>query len=238
MLLTIDSLSQMLQVPEDTVCRWVRERGLPAVPVNGKLRANPMQVLEWATELRIPVRTESLLTPPDGAIAVPRTAAGLAAEPCPGQALRRGGVLYGVPGRTRSAVLRAIAAKLPATVRIDRDELVQLLEEREVQANTYLADGVALPHPRFPVIDPSQPPTLVLAVPAEAPAWGPHGEPAEVVCLLLSPNVRTHLLLVSRIAAAQADLRELLRKHAPLEKLCRALTVAPASTAPLSAAAR
>lgn len=234
MLLTVQNLSAILLVPEATVYRWVEERGLPAFQVNGRLRANPVQVLEWATEKRVPMRSEGISL----ATNVDYDSAGRRPNIDPGleEALRRGGVHHGLRGDSAREILEWMVARLPSTCQVNREDLMQLLLQREAQGTTYVAEGVAVPHPRCPVIDPSQPPTLMIATLAQPLAWGPEGENAEVLCLLLSPNVRAHLHLVSKLVGAipQTHFRDLLRKHSPLEDVCSCFS--PAARAPSYAA--
>ena len=50
MQLTIRQATRYLGVDEDTVHRWIKERGLPAHRVSERLHLNAIELWEWATE--------------------------------------------------------------------------------------------------------------------------------------------------------------------------------------------
>src|SRR5438445_5914140 len=58
MQLTVRDVSKFLNVPESTVTRWIKQRGLPSQHVGGQFRFNRVDLLEWATANRIQVSVE------------------------------------------------------------------------------------------------------------------------------------------------------------------------------------
>jgi excisionase family DNA binding protein len=46
--LTVHEAAKCLRVPENTIHRWIRDRGLPAVKFNEQYRLNPVDLLVWA----------------------------------------------------------------------------------------------------------------------------------------------------------------------------------------------
>ena len=58
MQLTVRDVSKFLNVPESTVTRWIKQRGLPSQHVGGQYRFNRVDLLEWATANQIKVSVE------------------------------------------------------------------------------------------------------------------------------------------------------------------------------------
>jgi PTS system nitrogen regulatory IIA component len=122
-------------------------------------------------------------------------------------ALAGGGVHDGVKGADRETVLRAIVDLMPIE-EMDRDLLVDFLVAREALGSTGVGDGIAIPHVRNPVVLHVPRPSITLcflAKPVDFEAID--AKPVTTVFLLVSPTVRSHLYLLSRISAALHDLR-------------------------------
>src|SRR5438477_186031 len=58
MQLTVREVSKLLDVPDTTVVRWIKQRGLPAQYVGGKYRCHRAELLEWATTNHVKVAAE------------------------------------------------------------------------------------------------------------------------------------------------------------------------------------
>src|SRR5438105_1361176 len=151
--LKIHEVARLLQVDGDEVARWIREKGLPAHELHDQFHINSVELQEWA--LAHGVRF------PPGLMAVNRAAAGPAADLV--AALERGGMHRDVAGTNRDEVLAEVV-KLPGVpAAIDRGLLLELLRAREMLASTGLGGGIAVPHPRSPIVlDVAAPPTMLL----------------------------------------------------------------------------
>ena len=111
MLLSVRDLSAILQVPESTVYRWIRDRGLPAREVSGHARAHPVDLLEWLADH--PVAVDPRALPTDAlASGVPSLEAAIAA----------GGIYEDISGTTRADALteagNAQTSPLPSLAQI------------------------------------------------------------------------------------------------------------------------
>lgn len=157
--LTTADVARLFGVSAGTVARWVQEQNLPASEVDSQYRFNREELLEWATihKLAIPA---AVLQPSGG---------GQAGEPSLADALAYGGVAYRLPGTDRGELLQAALQGLPLPEDADREALLSLFLARERLGTTAVGDGVAIPHPRCP---------LVLALP----------QPAVRLCFLAQPH--------------------------------------------------
>jgi PTS system nitrogen regulatory IIA component len=196
MLLTVNDVARLCDVGENQVFEWVHEGGLPSEHVNGSYRVNPAELLEWATNCKHPV-SPAIFEKLNGD-SVGRT---MLAE-----ALEAGGVVHEVPGIDREAVLTAAVKTLPVPVGFDRGALVQLLVAREELGGTAIGGGIAIPHPRCPVVLAEAKRVIRLCYLAEPLNFdSSDSKPVDTLFLMICPTVRDHLQQLARLAALLRD---------------------------------
>jgi len=196
--LDVRDAAQYLGVDENTVHRWIRRGELRARQVLEQLRIDRVDLLEFASNRGIAVPPEMLTTDSEPADAMPRLA----------DAVRAGGVHHEVGGADKASVLRSVVERLPLPPGIDRGFLHQMLLAREQLGSTGLGNGIALPHPRNPIVlRVAQPAVAIcyLAAPVEFDALD--GKPVHTLFTVVSPSVRVHLHMLAAIAAALHDPR-------------------------------
>lgn len=209
--LSLRDVARLLDVPDQTVSRWVRQGELPALRIRGQYLVNKVELQEWAAARNLRVSPE--LFAPQGLI-----------EQLPSlhEALQRGGIHYEIAGTHRDDVLKAVSCLETIPDAISRSLLFQLLVGRESLASTGIGGGIAIPHPRDPLVVQIDEPIVLLAFLKEPVEFGAiDGLPVRVLFVLLSPNVRAHLQLLSRLMFALHDdlTRELLRGRMPAEAI-------------------
>jgi PTS system nitrogen regulatory IIA component len=122
------------------------------------------------------------------------------------RAIERGVVLSGSRHRTVADVIQAAVAGLVERGRLaasDQESLIEKVLERELMASTALGGGVAVPHPREPQRELVTEPMVAVIFPSEPVDWAaPDGLAVHTAFLLLSPNSREHLQVLSRLAFA------------------------------------
>lgn len=195
MQLTVKDAATALKVTEKSVYRWIQSGGLPAYRVAGQYRINRAMLFDWATAKRINFSADE--APAEVEIAVLPTLA---------EALQEGGIHYRVGGATKTDVLNAVSGLLKLPDHVDRNVLLQALLAREQLQSTGVGDGIALPHVRNPAVLEIATPMVCLCF-LEAPIeFGALDEkPVKTLFIPLSPNVRIHLHLLSRISFALRD---------------------------------
>lgn len=193
--LSVRKAASLLGVSENTIYRWIEERGIPAYRVNESYRFNEAELLEWANSN--PVHPPQSLI--EGADETPPafTLAG---------ALRAGGVHAGVQGPDAASVLRSVVAAMPLPADVNRDLLLQMLLARESAGSTGIGDGVAIPHARNPIVMHLPQPLVCLCFLERAIEFGAiDGQPVHTLFTIVSPTIKTHLALLSRLAFALRD---------------------------------
>ena len=196
MKLTIRDVATMLNVSERTIYRWIDLEVIPAYRINEQWRFNRAELLAWATARRLNVSSELLQEP--------ETMGSLA--PSFIETLSAGGIFYRVAGEDKASALRAVVelSKLPDDV--DRSWVFEMLLARESLESTGIGDGIAIPHVRYPIALHTPKPLLMLCFLEQAVEFGAiDGQPVRVLFCLLSPTIRGHLALLSRLAFVLRD---------------------------------
>lgn len=195
MQMTVKDAAKALNVAEKTVYRWIQMGGLPAYRVAGQYRINRAMLFDWATSKRINFSPEE--SAKEATEAPLPTLAG---------ALQEGGIHYRVGGATKADILKSVVGLLKLPDSVDRDFLLQALAAREQLQSTGVGDGIALPHVRNPaVLDIATPMICLCFLEAPVEFGALDGKPVRVLFIPVSPNVRTHLHLLSRISFALRD---------------------------------
>jgi PTS system nitrogen regulatory IIA component len=210
--LDIREAAALIDVPEDSIYRWIRELGLPSHVVNDQHRFNRVELLEWATAQGIRL-SAPLFTP------AASQATGLET------ALRAGGVYYAVPAGTKQEALSAAIHRMPVPEELDRELLLDIILARESLASTGLGDGLAIPHVRNPIVMQIPRPLISLCfLETAVPFNAVDGQPVHTLFTMICPTAKIHLHLLSRLAFAlrHPEFAAVLRERAPVAAILAA----------------
>lgn len=198
MQLTVRQAAAYFGVDDQTVRRWIAERDLPVHRANERLHLNAIEIWEWAIEHGVPVSRRLL----DDARRKPEHVPPLS------ELLERGGVHRDIPAAAgaKGGVLAGVVAGLPLPPEVDRDFLLTVLEAREAMGSTGIGDGIAIPHVRNPIVLHVSRPMITLCFLEKPVEFGAlDGKPVYVLFSLISPTVRAHLRMLSRLSFALSD---------------------------------
>ncbi|HQH45958.1 MAG TPA: PTS sugar transporter subunit IIA, partial [Candidatus Aminicenantes bacterium] len=123
---------------------------------------------------------------------------------------------YRIEGGDKEAVLGTVVDLMKLPREVDRNFLLQVLLAREAIASTAVGDGIAIPHVRNPIVLHVTEPMVSLCFLEKAIDFGSlDGRPVNCLFTLVSPTVKSHLHLLSRIAFAlrDGDFRRLILKQ-------------------------
>jgi PTS system nitrogen regulatory IIA component len=195
--LRVRDVAALLNVSEQTVYRWVNDGVLRAHRLGDQLRFNRVELQEWAATHGHRV-SPKLFASTDSNDLIPSLR----------DALERGGIYYDVPGDRREKVLASVARLPGIPAGVDRALLQQLLIARETLASTAVGNGIAVPHPRDPLVVRVEDPIALLCFLQRQVDFGAlDGQPVHVLLVLLSPSVRLHLQLLAKLAYVLNDNR-------------------------------
>ncbi len=216
MKLTVRDVSEMLDVSEKTVYRWLTERKLPGYRMSGQYRFSRAEVLEWATANRLKVSVAALEEPEEPGYPMPSLADGIQA----------GGIFYRLGGTDKESALRSIVEVVRLPDEVDRDFLLQVLLARERMASTAVGDGIAIPHARHPIVLHVMKPMVALGFLERPVDFGAlDGIPVQTLFTVISPTAKAHLHLLSRVSFALKDgeFKSLVLAQAGREELLSAI---------------
>lgn len=194
MQLAARDVATLLAVSEKTIHRWMARRGLPGHRVNDRYWFNRTEILEWATANRVPIPVELVQeNRPDG---LP----GLASS------LEAGGVHYRVSAADKAALLAEVVRLLPLPSEVDRAFLQDVLMARESMGSTGIGNGIAIPHVRNPIVLNIPRPLVSLCfLENPVPFDAVDNMPVHTLFAIVSPTIRGHLHLLSRLSFALAQ---------------------------------
>ncbi len=234
MQLTVRDVAGLLNVSEKTVYRWIKDGGIPAYRINDQYRFNRAELLEWATAKKVGVSADIFRDAGETGAEVPTLC----------DALTAGGVVYRLVGNDTQSVLHAAVDAMRLPEEVDREQLLRVLVAREALASTGVGDGIAIPHVRNPIVLHVLRPTITLCFLERPVEFGAlDGKPVHCLFMLVSPTVRAHLQLLSRLAFALHDVafRDTLKRQAlrdeilaELRRVESALALQPAAASAIA----
>jgi nitrogen PTS system EIIA component len=208
--LRIKDLVALLEVPEKTIRQWIKENAIPHHVINHQYRFSRAELNEWILDAK-PELASRLL-----GLSIAGRATRLTGL------LRLGGIHDGLPGRAvRDILAQAIAAiRLPED--ISKPDLLAALIDREDLMTTAVGHGIAVPHPRNPIItrvEDARVAVFFLTEPADFGALD--GRPVHTLFLLLTENPRRHLEVLSKISylCRLPEFLRLLETRRPAEEI-------------------
>jgi PTS system nitrogen regulatory IIA component len=134
--------------------------------------------------------------------------------------LGRGGFYYRVSGASPKEILSCLVEKVKLPVSVKRQELLTAVLEREDLMSTAAGNGIALPHPRNPVVSAVSDQFTALAFPDKPVDWGAlDGRPVDAVLLVVSASPKLHLRSLQRLSffCNEREFCSLLENRAPEE---------------------
>jgi PTS system nitrogen regulatory IIA component len=215
MQLSVRDVVSLFKVPEKTVYHWIKENNMPAVKIGEQYRFGRTELLEWAMANQIRVPSGFFTEQEDGALSM----SGFA------DALEAGGIFCGVEATDRESALHAVVRNMTLPEDVDRDFLFDVLLAREALGSTGMGDGIAIPHVRNPMVLQVPRALISLTLLAEPIEFGAvDGKPVYALFSLISPTVRAHLHILSRLAFTLRDeaFMATLMRRAPASEILEA----------------
>ena len=190
--LTLKNVAEIFMVSETTIIKWIKKENLPVELVADQYRFHPADLLEWAA-IENRSFSPAIYAKVNGGELTP-AATHLT------DALESGGVLRDVSGSDLRTVLTNTMDGLPIPESVSHEELVELFLARESLGSTAVGGGIAIPHPRQPVLLTVRGPLVRLCYLSEAlDIPSPDGKPVDKLFLMICPTAHEHLQLLARL---------------------------------------
>jgi PTS system nitrogen regulatory IIA component len=149
--------------------------------------------------------------------------------------IERGGIHYNVPGSNPKELLAGVIGLLPSIPSLDPQELYREILEREVLMSTGVGRGIALPHPRNPMLgSDGGDPLVAIVFPVQPLDWNTQdGSKVHTVFLIVSSSAQQHLNTLSKInfLCQQEKFYSLIKARSSQEDIIAAIREAEASWA-------
>lgn len=196
MKLELSELATCLDLPLNTVERWIRQGRIPIRKSGSRCIFKKAVLVKWAKKHDI------LFTPP----AEHQDVQGEDAGDSLVGALKRGGVHHNVTGKTVEDVLKSATNLMPEMEEDERGLLFSKLIERESLTSTGIGKGVAIPHPRTPLPGSERLPIVSTCFLKHKVDFNSiDDKPVSVMFVIVCPSVKTHLNLLSKISYCVRD---------------------------------
>lgn len=140
--------------------------------------------------------------------------------------IERGGVYHYLKGANPPDIIAELIELLPALPEFDSNALLQAVLEREALMSTGVGRGIAVPHPRNPVLGDGALPFVALGFPAAPINWNtPDGSMVHSVFLVVSVSAKQHLSALSKInfLCQQEKIHSLIKAQASKDEVVAAI---------------
>ncbi len=208
--LKIKDVAELLQVDEKTITKWIDEGKIPCYKINYQYRFNREELNEWILTNKVDASPAVMeAQSPDSPVDII-------------ECLDRGGIYYKVPGDTVEMVIRNSMSAVTLPPRMDRDLIIFHLLKREAMMPTAVGEGIAIPHPRVPILSDINNESISICFlehPVDFKALDKI--PVSVMFIVLSANQCRHLEMLFKISnlCRQPEFLAMLKQQAPKEKI-------------------
>lgn len=185
--LKIKDIVNLLQVNEKTVYRWIKEKKIPCYKINYQYRFNKSEINEWILSNKIELST-SLLNLNANHYEL-------------GSLIERGGIISGVEGENVREVLKNAVEKISTPSDLSKDEILSALLSREELMPTAIGKGLAIPHPRNPIVTyPGNASVSICYLQKPVDFGALDREPVHSMFLMLTSSPKMHLETLSKVS--------------------------------------
>jgi len=186
MQLRIRDVAALLSVSEITIRRWLLDGKIPSYKFGHQYRFDRSEIESWMIGRKMPAQEEGLVLK-DNLLSLYN-------------AMDLGGILYNIPGKTKNEVFENVSSYISKIIKLNKNVIVELLQEREMLQPTAMTNGFAIPHARKFLIKDCK--DLVITVfPEQAIEYdAPDGKPVHTLFFLFANEDKGHLSLLSKIA--------------------------------------
>ena len=142
------------------------------------------------------------------------------------QLIENGGVFDNIEGSTPEEIYDAVSKLVPLPIGLERNVFRNELVEREKILSTAVGNGIAIPHPRKPLIKNDEDQRIIVCYPKRPLSMGePDERKVGTMFILLSKTNQVHIQALSAIAKLihKKDFRDLLETRPDVKKLTSAI---------------
>lgn len=187
--LKLKDIVNMLQVSEKTVYRWIKDKKIPCYRINHQYYFNRYEINEWILSNKIELSPNLVnIQPAKDNLSLYNL-------------LKSGGVYNDVPGDDVKEILQNVIDTIPTPSNLSKDEILAALVSRENMMTTAIGKGIAIPHPRTPIITNTEEVVVSICYLKKPTDFGAlDKEPVHTLFVVLTNSPKKHLEVLSRIS--------------------------------------
>jgi PTS system nitrogen regulatory IIA component len=208
--LKIRDIVDLLQVSEKTVYRWIKDNKIPCYRINHQYRFNRTEINEWILSNKIEL-SSSLIN-----IAISEEQDNLT------KLIERGGIIPGVQGENVPDVLRNAVQAINTPPNKSKEVILNALLSREELMPTAIGKGIAIPHPRNPIITDISSASVSICYLEKPVDFGSLDNlPVKTLFILITASPKMHLAILSKISylCSNETFLTMLNEQVPEERL-------------------
>ena len=208
--LKIKDVAELLQMDEKTISKLIDEGKIPCYKINYQFRFNREELNEWILTNKIDASPAVMeAQSPESPVDIT-------------QCLMRGGIYYKIPGDDVESVIRNSMNAVTLPPRLDKDLIIFHLLKREAMMPTAVGDGIAIPHPRVPILSDINNESISICFlehPVDFKALDKKS--VSVMFIVLSANQCRHLEMLFKISnlCRQPEFLAMLKQQASKEQI-------------------
>ncbi len=178
----------IFELPEKEIVRFIKSKAFPVHTINHQNLFNKEEIQEWAIKNNITL-SEKLLSLAGSEL--PVSLSGL---------IQKGGIIYGVRGKDSRELLTEAVGRMNLPPELTVEDVLASLIEREEMMPTGVGRGIAIPHPRTPIIaDVDHESITVCSVAGTVDYHSVDGRNVHTLFIILSANAKRHLEILSKL---------------------------------------
>lgn len=209
--LKIKDVSDLLNVSETTIRRWLADGKIPAYRINQQFRFSRIEIENWVMNHKF--GKANGFSPKEEEIDHNKMTSGGSKQFSLYRALHKGEVFYNVPGKNKEQIIRYTTKMLAKSMNLDPEVLADLLMDRENLQPTALNNGVGMPHTRDFLLSAHYDVVAITLPEKPIPYGAMDGLPVDIFFFIFACEDKRHLHLVAKIAhlSNQAEALQFLR---------------------------
>lgn len=209
--LKLKDVAETLQVSKKTIYRWIKDGKIPYYRINHQYRFRTDEINQWAHSNQYDLVSPAISSEEPVSVS---------------SFLRKGGIYYNVAGENTTDILKGCVETIATPSSVDKENLFVCLLKREEMASTGIGNGIAVPHPRDPIVTSVADESLYLCFPHKEVDFNSIDEqPVHSLFLIISADQTRHLRLLSQLShlCRQQEFVNLLKEHSLREDIFRYL---------------
>jgi PTS system nitrogen regulatory IIA component len=207
--LKLKDVTELLNVSEATIKRWISDGKIPYYRLHNQYRFSRSEIENWVLSCK------------QGGDFSPFDDEGSPKEKLGTQqfglfrAVHKGGVYSQIEGDTKEEVIRNAMQKIAQDLHLDAEVITELLIDRENLMPTALSNGIGVPHTRDFLLQESYD-VIAVVFPAKPIEYGAlDGKPVHTLFFLFACDDKRHLHLLAKLAhlSSKAENLSFLKKN-------------------------